>query len=47
MLIQENLLEDIIEEYRDDIPNPNIIKMEIMNFYSYSFLYQQNNSRPQ
>ena len=33
MLIQENfniaLLEDVIEEYRDDIPYPDIIKIEI------------------
>ena len=38
MLIQENfnmsLLEDVIEEYRDDIPNPDIIKMEIKNWRS-------------
>ena len=28
------LLDDVIEEYRDDIPNPDIIKMEIKNWSS-------------
>ena len=28
------VLEDVIEEYRDDIPNPDIIEMEIKNWHS-------------
>ena len=38
MLIQESfnmaVLEEVIKEYRDDIPNPDIIEMEIKNWRS-------------
>ena len=42
MLIQEtfdmSVLEDVIEEYRDDIPNPDILEMEIKNWRSVFLL---------
>ena len=42
MLIQEtfdmSVLEDVIEEYKDDIPNPDILEMEIKNWRSVFLL---------